>query len=1029
MNAKTSRRDVLKLMAGSAVAAMSPLEGGQSSKAALAAGRATVKEAPCGVLGHGPQRELISPTFTYKVDLSDGLTVESWLNRLTGSALRPGRHPEIELDLDASERRLFITGWRVRQVRASGAEPNRDEGYLKGFGSMWFDDADWPGRVAPLNAEVPLFRDYYWARTRVFLPPDAQGKELALVLGGVGLYDYRFMRVFVNGQEVGVREPHGRWHEPGVFDLGPASAVYAHLRFGQDNAIALQLSGPITRTARLDEVDPQRARPLASGYWPGQFEQYLVVGKPLRTPKLRVTGVETKGEGEAGELLVTLRGDEISVRVTYRWNGVEPVLHKSAEIQNAGSSEVRVMNVRLGTYSTGLAVSEGEQGFPVYIGDQFFASVAHPSGWAIGQAGEVRLKQYPGRKLRPGERLASMETVLGVAAVGEARRRFREHIVSRMRRVRRGHDKAYAILDAYGSNTSAWLPGDWPDAGYWAGTEDFHLRYIDEVVAPEQKAGVRYDVYTVSLWSDPRGDGERADPKRFPNGLENIRNKLEKLGIHLGLWTCTAEGRWSMGANPVVADDYAYERAYGNDEETLCLAAEPYKTMFTTAWRQHLRKNHLRLWRLDDNIAICYNPAHDHLPGLYSTEAIQSAFIDILRELDRECPELFVMLYWGARSPWWLLHADTLFESGLQIEAASPAASPALYARDSVTIGLDQAQWWAEDIPALGKDSLGVWLSKTPWNSGLGTERWQEGFVMDICRGSLLAQPWSDDGSLSALERAQLADFIALLKERPDCFGNPRLIIGNPWKHEPYGYACSNSQRAFLALNNYSWSDTSLTLQLDPHWGLPENGQWDLYRWYPDPARLTGEKPYFERATSISLRPYEVVLLEVVPAGTPPSLNRSFAGKPLPASFAEPSRELSLSVTPKTSGGLSVPLETEVKESDRATLPPKRSLTVQCQVPPSQNGGIVMIALEMWKGSLCAPMSGIGRHFAAQAMTDGKEVALQAVGPKESAAVPWQGWRIALSPSDRAQKLEVLISAMMAEEVETVCHGYFIPGR
>ena len=73
------------------------------------------------------------------------------------------------------------------------------------------------------------------------------------------------------------------------------------------------------------------------------------------------------------------------------------------------------------------------------------------------------------------------------------------------------------------------------------------------------------------------------------------------------------------------------------------------------------------------------------------------------------------------RSPWSLLDFDTLFDSGIGIEAASPSDQPAPYARDSITQKLDQAQWHAnENVPPLGKDSLGVWLSD--W--GPGTARW-----------------------------------------------------------------------------------------------------------------------------------------------------------------------------------------------------------------------------------------------------------------------------------------------------------------
>ena len=148
--------------------------------------------------------------------------------------------------------------------------------------------------------------------------------------------------------------------------------------------------------------------------------------------------------------------------------------------------------------------------------------------------------------------------------------------------------------------------------------------------------------------------------------------------------------------------------------------------------------------------------------------------------MDRECPEAFLILYWGYRSPWWLLHGDTLFDSGIGIEAASPSSQPAPYARDSVTQKLDQAQRHACDVPALGKDSLGIWLSDWAWNSSIGKERWQEGFVMDISRGSLLAQIWADNDWLSPPEWKQLADFLALLRAEPKCFENPHFILGNP---------------------------------------------------------------------------------------------------------------------------------------------------------------------------------------------------------------------------------------------------------
>ena len=57
------------------------------------------------------------------------------------------------------------------------------------------------------------------------------------------------------------------------------------------------------------------------------------------------------------------------------------------------------------------------------------------------------------------------------------------------------------------------------------------------------------------------------------------------------------------------------------------------------------------------------------------------------------------------------------------------------------------------------------------------------------------------------------------------------------------------------------------------------------------------------------------------------------------------------------------------------------------------------------------------------------EAALEAIVPQPAYPASWQGWRIALSPLDRPQDVEVLISAILAAEVGTVFHAHFIPSR
>ncbi len=811
----------------------------------LATAHAADQAPGCAVARHGTEVELQSPSFTYTLDTAQGLRAVSWQNHLAGRQVSLGLGAELALDFDAADQRIWISGWKREGEKRT---------------------------------------------THVFLPPEAKDKKLTLTLGGFGVYDYREIEVQLNGQEVGTRHAVGRWREPGQFDLGPGSTIYPHLRFGEDNILVIHCREPITRTPRMDELGVTQGLP-GRNEWPAQFEQYLTVGRPLATPALRVKTARDESTAEQGKLEVDLESEsgDVAVVVTYKWNATEPVLHKFIEVRNQAPQERRLMNVRLGDYQTDGTVSDGEQGFPVYLGDDCFMSVAHPSGWAIGQDGHVLLRQYPGKMLAPGERFQCMEVVLGAAKAGEARATFLDHVRGRSRRVLRGHDKPYAIYDTFGANE---INGK--ETEEFLLNEKYVLEMLDKLGRGQSEAGYQFDYCNTHFWVDHNGDLERFDPVRFPNGFTNIKSKLDELGIKPGLWIDSSWADWSIGGNPVVHCDLTHDPAYEDSlygNATLCRASDPIRTMYSTAFAYHIRQEGVRLIKTDNLHAICYNPNHKHLPGVYSTEAIQSAVLQTLRDWDAANSNVFFMLYWGYRSPWWLLDGDTIFESGLAMEAASPGPTPTLYARDGVTVGLDQGQWWREDVPPLGKDSLGVWLSDWGWNSRIGKERWQEGMVMDLCRGSMLAQIWTDYDWLSVPERKQLADFIALLKAQPKCFANPRFIFGNPWKREPYGYCCTDGQRAFLALNNCTWSDATLPLELNSKWGLPDGVHWDIYRWYPDPARLQGE------TNAIALRPFEIVLLEVVPAGQPPTLQREFTARPMPDRFAESSTPIPLTIS------------------------------------------------------------------------------------------------------------------------------------
>lgn len=168
-----------------------------------------MQRSTCSIEQIGTRIGLRAPAFTLWLDTSTGLRAASWENHLSGTNLRLGDGPEVELDFDQAERRIGITGWRSILSEQGSPAPDEERGYREGFFESYFDDSQWKGILSPANVWHYSSGDpgprYYWARTHVFVPLDCVTKPLSLVLGGLGLFDFRTMRVFLNGHFVGTR--------------------------------------------------------------------------------------------------------------------------------------------------------------------------------------------------------------------------------------------------------------------------------------------------------------------------------------------------------------------------------------------------------------------------------------------------------------------------------------------------------------------------------------------------------------------------------------------------------------------------------------------------------------------------------------------------------------------------------------------------------------------------------------------------------------------------------------------------------
>ena len=665
-------------------------------------------------------------------------------------------------------------------------------------------------------------------------------------------------------------------------------------------------------------------------------------------------------------------------------------------------------------------MSEGDMGFPVHVGESFFFSLAHPAGWAMGEAGRVQLRQFPGALLEPGRSFACMDAVLGVSEAGRSCEAFLDHLTPRMRRVRRGHDKPYSTVSMFGGwpiSPDIMLEDEL--------SEETCLHYADWLAKFRDKTGETFDLVSVDFWHDPTADLVKFN-RHFPEGFDKAHHALTATGADYGLWICSScFAKWHVGLNPLAADCLAGELSYATPDfekgwgyAPVCRAAEPIRSIFKNAFLHHL-SNGARLFKFDNLISTCHSQRHGHWPGVYSTGAIYDSVIGFFAALDEACPEVFLMLYWGYRSPWWLLHGDVQFECGLKIEASSPSPTPSLYARDGVTVTLDQGTAFMSDLPKLGKDSLGVWFSRWPWNSSIGKERWQEAAVMDLCRGNLLFQPWMGEEALEDRDERDLAGFMRLLRARPECFRNSRPILGDPWK--PYGYVCSDGMRSFVAVNNFGWGDFAVSFADPDAFGLKKSTPVRVFRHYPDPGELS--------IPADCLRPFQVGLYELAADGGSPSLVSGF---------------------PQASGILRFPNATVPVPVNVGTLEPDIQETTATTVTGANYDEARMIS-DAWRGfaiSGCVPAAGTGRlalcatasragravptgsmgtFFRARCALTGSPLDLTPVLPDKTYPATWQAWRVEIPDGAAGRRFDIAAFCRLPGDIKLAFTAHFIP--
>ena len=554
----------------------------------------------------------------------------------------------------------------------------------------------------------------------------------------------------------------------------------------------------------------------------------------------------------------------LDVNLHVRLDG--PTRRKWIEFTNTTGCELLLLDVELDDFTLAGAATEGGLGQPIFVEDSAFAAMEHPTGDNRATGGRVQLGHHPGRRLAPGAKFRSHTSLVSVAAGGGARAHFLDYLEARSR----PRPGMIGVYTAFGINNQ------W---GACPALDDEQTLDVLNHLKQLRKRGVRFDYFTLDTgWVDPASNLTRFKPTAFPRGPDEMLRSVRTLHIKFGLWFATSWGLQSCWDYPGAFPDgvpptQLYREGFplGADGLTFCLGEESYRAILQKAVLHHVRKNGVRFLKFDGGSYACDNPAHGHLPGKYSTESMHEWLIDLARRARAITPNVFIMWYWGLRSPFWALHGDAIFESGLFMEGSGTSSVPTLHYRDSVTLAQDQNARHAQNIPPRLKDSLGVWLSATRWGNFMGAERWRETLVMDLGRGSrLFPNLWGNLRHLTDDDVTFLAWITAFARKNAALFAHRRLVGGDPFRNEVHGYAHGRGARGLVFVNNSHFASRPITLRLDPALGLDARPGTpvQVVTHFPDRRQLRqqdGTRFQLGDPLMLWLRPFETLMLEVTP--------------------------------------------------------------------------------------------------------------------------------------------------------------------
>lgn len=498
------------------------------------------------------------------------------------------------------------------------------------------------------------------------------------------------------------------------------------------------------------------------------------------------------------------------------------------------------------------------QGFgePIFLEDTFWG-LEFPAGHNLYEEGTVKLVHYPGRRVQG--RWTSKTAVFGVAEPGRLLKRFRQYVAS--------FQASPSELNLFVNYNTWWT--------LMPPTEQNCLQLIETFRKNLwEPFGESFDTFTIDDGWDEKNSLWEIQKERFPRGFGPLVEELKKMNGRLGLWLSPSSGYnhapWGAKAG--------YEA--NSNPWYLCQSGPRYRRDIQEVVLRLARQYQLAFYKFDGFSATCDAQGHDHLPGEYAKEANVEAYIELLEAVRRERPGIFLDPTCGMwLSPWWLRYADSIWGS---VSGDYPdIIVPAPIVRDSATTTRDAAfrQRCREHPGYLPSaiEHLGIIV--------ISPEKWEDNAAIVVGRGCRLLTLYINPQFFTKGREdwAFLASLLRWARKNADVLAQTELILGDPFKREPYGYAHWRAGRGILALRNPFIEPRKVSIPLDETIGwesapeTPTAGSATAPQHATGSVRLAARIIYPRHETlptlfaygdrlELELSAYETVLMELVPA-------------------------------------------------------------------------------------------------------------------------------------------------------------------